>query len=168
MAPGRNTGEQNSNDSDSAESNLRAVATSSSHNSSSGQSTRVLRIKKYTNGSTMYICTSTGSDHDAGDQTVVEAATDLAAAVAPDRPTLVVWPELPLWPPETGVAALDDAVLDDPEAEEPADDDPAAGDPAAGVKPLKSVVEAAASPSCAFCEAVSAATGGGILWLPMR
>jgi glycosyltransferase A (GT-A) superfamily protein (DUF2064 family) len=44
----------------------------------------------------------------AGDGTVVEAATDLTAAVAPDGPTLVVWPELPVWLPETGAAALDD------------------------------------------------------------
>lgn len=46
----------------------------------------------------------------AGDEAVVvlEAATDLAAAVDPDGPTLIVWPELPLWLPETGVAALDD------------------------------------------------------------
>jgi hypothetical protein len=49
---------------------------------------------------------------------VVEAVTDLAAAVAPDgdlgaavapeRPTLVIWPELPVWLPETAAAALDD------------------------------------------------------------
>ncbi len=55
----------------------------------------------------------------AGDNGVlVEAVTDLTAAVAPggdlraavapDRPTLVVWPELPVWLPETAVAALDD------------------------------------------------------------
>jgi glycosyltransferase A (GT-A) superfamily protein (DUF2064 family) len=44
----------------------------------------------------------------AGDGTVVEAATDLTAAVAPDGPTLVVWPELPVWLPETGAAGLDD------------------------------------------------------------
>lgn len=44
----------------------------------------------------------------AGDGTVVEAATDLTAAVAPDGPTLVIWPELPVWLPETGAAALDD------------------------------------------------------------
>jgi len=44
----------------------------------------------------------------AGDGPVVEAATDLAAAVAPDGPTVIVWPELPLWLPETGTAALDD------------------------------------------------------------
>ena len=44
----------------------------------------------------------------AGDEPVVEAATDLTAAVAPGGPTLVVWPELPLWLPETGAAALDD------------------------------------------------------------
>jgi glycosyltransferase A (GT-A) superfamily protein (DUF2064 family) len=44
----------------------------------------------------------------AGDDPVVEAATDLTAAVAPDGPTLVVWPELPVWLPETGTAALDD------------------------------------------------------------
>jgi glycosyltransferase A (GT-A) superfamily protein (DUF2064 family) len=44
----------------------------------------------------------------AGDGTVVEAATDLTAAVAPAGPTLVVWPELPVWLPETGAAALDD------------------------------------------------------------
>jgi hypothetical protein len=44
----------------------------------------------------------------AGDGAVVEAATDLTAAVAPDGPTLVVWPELPLWLPQTGAAALDD------------------------------------------------------------
>jgi hypothetical protein len=49
---------------------------------------------------------------------VVEPATDLTAAVAPDgdlraavspdRPTLVVWPELPVWLPEIAAAALDD------------------------------------------------------------
>jgi glycosyltransferase A (GT-A) superfamily protein (DUF2064 family) len=44
----------------------------------------------------------------AGDGTVVEAATDLTAAVAPDGPTLIIWPELPVWLPETGAAALDD------------------------------------------------------------
>jgi glycosyltransferase A (GT-A) superfamily protein (DUF2064 family) len=44
----------------------------------------------------------------AGDDAVVEAATDLTAAVAPDGPTLVVWPELPVWLPETAAAALDD------------------------------------------------------------
>jgi len=44
----------------------------------------------------------------AGDGPVVEAAMDLAAAVAPDGPTVIVWPELPLWLPETGTAALDD------------------------------------------------------------
>ncbi len=44
----------------------------------------------------------------AGDGEVVEAATDLAAAVAPAGPTLVIWPELPVWLPETGAAAVDD------------------------------------------------------------
>jgi glycosyltransferase A (GT-A) superfamily protein (DUF2064 family) len=44
----------------------------------------------------------------AGDGTVVEAATDLIAAVAPDGPTLIIWPELPVWLPDTGAAALDD------------------------------------------------------------
>ena len=44
----------------------------------------------------------------AGNAPVVEAATDLTAAAAPDGPTLVVWPELPVWLPETGAAALDD------------------------------------------------------------
>jgi glycosyltransferase A (GT-A) superfamily protein (DUF2064 family) len=44
----------------------------------------------------------------AGDGAVVEAATELAAAVAPDRPTLIVWAELPVWLPETGAAALGD------------------------------------------------------------
>jgi glycosyltransferase A (GT-A) superfamily protein (DUF2064 family) len=44
----------------------------------------------------------------AGDGAVVESATDLAAAVAPEGPTLVVWPELPVWLPETAAAALDD------------------------------------------------------------
>ena len=42
------------------------------------------------------------------DNAVVESATDLTAAVAPDGPTLVVWPELPVWLPQTGAAALDD------------------------------------------------------------
>jgi hypothetical protein len=46
-------------------------------------------------------------DGDAGGAVVV-AARDLASAVAPDRPTLVVWSELPVWPPETAAAALDD------------------------------------------------------------
>jgi hypothetical protein len=44
----------------------------------------------------------------AGDDAVVEGNTDVAAAVAPDRPTLIVWPELPMWLPEAGPAALDD------------------------------------------------------------
>jgi glycosyltransferase A (GT-A) superfamily protein (DUF2064 family) len=44
----------------------------------------------------------------AGGQAAVAMATDLTAAVAPGGPTLVVWPELPLWLPETGAAALDD------------------------------------------------------------
>jgi hypothetical protein len=45
----------------------------------------------------------------AGDNdAVVEAATDLKAAVAADGPTVVVWPELPLWQPDAGAAALDD------------------------------------------------------------
>jgi hypothetical protein len=44
----------------------------------------------------------------AGSEPIVTAATDLAAAVAPGGPTLVVWPELPVWLPETGAAALDD------------------------------------------------------------
>jgi hypothetical protein len=43
----------------------------------------------------------------AGDDVVVEAATDLTA-VDPDGPTLIVWPELPVWLPATGAAALDD------------------------------------------------------------
>jgi glycosyltransferase A (GT-A) superfamily protein (DUF2064 family) len=43
-----------------------------------------------------------------GDDAVVTAATDLTAAVAPDGPTLIVWPELPVWLPATGAAALDD------------------------------------------------------------
>jgi glycosyltransferase A (GT-A) superfamily protein (DUF2064 family) len=44
----------------------------------------------------------------AGGDAVVQAATELRAAVAPDGPTLIVWPELPVWLPETGAAALDD------------------------------------------------------------
>jgi glycosyltransferase A (GT-A) superfamily protein (DUF2064 family) len=44
----------------------------------------------------------------AGDGPIVTAATDLTAAVAPGGPTLIVWPELPAWLPETGAAALDD------------------------------------------------------------
>jgi glycosyltransferase A (GT-A) superfamily protein (DUF2064 family) len=44
----------------------------------------------------------------AGDEPIVEAATDLTATVAPGGPTLIVWPELPVWLPETGAAALDD------------------------------------------------------------
>jgi hypothetical protein len=44
----------------------------------------------------------------AGDGALVEAATELSAAVAPDGPTLIVWPELPVWRPETGAAALED------------------------------------------------------------
>ena len=44
----------------------------------------------------------------AGGQAPSRAATDLTAAVAPDGPTLVVWPELPVWLPETAAAALDD------------------------------------------------------------
>jgi glycosyltransferase A (GT-A) superfamily protein (DUF2064 family) len=44
----------------------------------------------------------------AGDDAVVQAATDLSAAVARDVPTLVVWPDLPVWLPEAGTAALDD------------------------------------------------------------
>jgi glycosyltransferase A (GT-A) superfamily protein (DUF2064 family) len=39
---------------------------------------------------------------------VVAAASDLTAAVAPDGPTVVVWPELPVWLPETAAAARDD------------------------------------------------------------
>jgi hypothetical protein len=44
----------------------------------------------------------------AGGQAAVATATDLTAAVAPGGPTLVVWPELPVWLPETAAAALDD------------------------------------------------------------
>jgi hypothetical protein len=44
----------------------------------------------------------------AGDEAVRADVTDLAAAIAPGAPTVVIWPELPLWLPEIGVAALDD------------------------------------------------------------
>jgi hypothetical protein len=47
--------------------------------------------------------TVAGDDH-----AIVAEATDLIAAIAPDGPTLVVWPELPVWLPETAAAALDD------------------------------------------------------------
>jgi hypothetical protein len=42
------------------------------------------------------------------DGAIVEAVTDLTSAVAADGPTLVVWPELPVWLPVTATAALDD------------------------------------------------------------
>ena len=38
----------------------------------------------------------------------VATTTDLTEAVAPGGLTLVVWPELPVWLPETAAAALDD------------------------------------------------------------
>jgi len=40
--------------------------------------------------------------------TVVPAATALAAVTAADGPTVLVWPELPVWLPQTGAAALED------------------------------------------------------------
>ncbi len=42
------------------------------------------------------------------DEAVIEAPSDLTAAIAGGGPTLVVWPELPVWLPETAAAALED------------------------------------------------------------
>ena len=43
-----------------------------------------------------------------GEATVVASATDLAAVVGTVGPTVIVWPELPLWLPQSGAAALED------------------------------------------------------------
>jgi glycosyltransferase A (GT-A) superfamily protein (DUF2064 family) len=44
----------------------------------------------------------------AGESGAVVDHPSLGAALAGDGPTLLVWPELPLWLPETGSAALGD------------------------------------------------------------
>jgi glycosyltransferase A (GT-A) superfamily protein (DUF2064 family) len=43
-----------------------------------------------------------------GEAAVVPATTDLAAVVGTARPTVIVWPELPVWLPQAGPAALED------------------------------------------------------------